>query len=418
MVSVLLILGVALAIWTEHPSPLSKSQAATPEHESSLTVQGQVFRIKTPDQVTAKEILVAAGPQGFYWSLPQNPGSTRMGYLDEPAVIHYTPYTQREVIDPATARLIYSLPLQDICNTGAWTGSLHLDKIVLQGKWLFYFYGSEMRDAAQTSYVALGAVDTSSPYPEDTLRFLYRGADEGGGFLEWAVSSDFVVWQQGWTNPYGGIDVTTSLYDLDTGLQQALPLPAGEMAQFIFTGNNLEYRDEDSQGPCTTLPLPPPGSARLVPGARWLPAVVFGEAAPVCRQFPGTVYLPAVVNPAPFYQVTVDADTTHYEVDFNANEHPVPLNATDQEGRELGGGPVCADLLGSIAGYGGSPPQAAKELLAEDLPRGQLFKIQVGKRTLTGPLPELCFQPGDRLVAGGLLALPAGHRSDLARPYR
>jgi hypothetical protein len=307
------------------------------------------------------------------------------------------------VIDPAAARIIYSLPLQDIWETGAATGSLHLDQLVLRGKWLFYFYDSEMRDATQPSYVALGVLDTSSPYLDlaNTIRFLYRGADCGGGQLAWAASSDFVVWQQGWSNIHGGVDVTTSLYDLDIGLQQALPLPAGEMDQFAFAGNKLLYRAGNSQGPYTTLPLPPPGSSRLAPGGRRLPAAAFGASGPEGAQLPGTVYLPAldspglssfpgpvylpaVVNPAPFYQMTVESDAVHYEVDFNANAHPVPFNATDQEGRELGGGPPCAGLLGSIAGYRGSPPQAVKELLAEDLPPGQLFEIQAGKRILTG----------------------------------
>jgi hypothetical protein len=390
----LLVIGAALSIWPRHLSPFPESQTAAPEHVTNLTVHGQVFRIKTPGRVTARDILVADGPEGFYWSLPQNPGETNLGYITEPAVIHYTSYNQQGSIDPKTARIIYSIPLRDIYKTGTSTGSLRLDKLVLRGKWLFYLYysqiknyDSEMKDAAQPRYVALGTLDTSSPYlgdTEDNVRFLYRGTDCGGGHLEWAASSDFVVWQQGWSKSYGGLNVTTSLYDLDTGLQRALPLPSGEMDELTFAGNSLQYRDGNSQGPYATLPLPPPGSGGLVPGAYWLPAVALGDAHQSLNQFQGTVYLPAAVNPAPFYQVEAAADASHYEVDFDAQEHPVPLNATDQERLELGGGPPCAGLLGLIAVYLGSHPQAVKELLAETLPQGQLFEIHMGKRSLTG----------------------------------
>ncbi len=92
IVSLLLVLGVVFTIWPKHPPSLPESQAGMPEHESSLIVHGQVFQIKTPDQLTARDILVADGPKGFYWSLPQNPGETGMPYITEPAVIHYTPY--------------------------------------------------------------------------------------------------------------------------------------------------------------------------------------------------------------------------------------------------------------------------------------------------------------------------------------
>ena len=357
-----------------------------PDHESSLVIRGHVFKIKTPVQVTAKDILVTDGPEGFYWSLPQDPGDERMGYITGPAIIRYTPYDRQGTIDPAAERVIYQLPLPDICNTGAWTGSLRLVKLVLHGKRLFYFYDSEMKDAAQSSYVALGALDASASHPETTARFLYIGENEGGGQLEWAVSSDFVVWQQGYPDITGGygLSVTTSLYDLATGMQQALPLPVGEMTQLSFAGNKLQYRDWNSQGPYQVLPLPPPGSARLVSGARRLPAVAFGEAAQFLNKFRGTVYLPAVVDPAPYYQVKTESDATHYRVTFDASDHPVPLNATDQERLELGVGPSLAQTLGSIVGYGGSPPPAVKKLTEEVLSQGKLFSIHVGRYTVAG----------------------------------
>lgn len=53
--------------------------AGIPDHESSLIIHGHVFNIKTPDRITDKDILVADGPEGFYWSLPQDPGDARYG---------------------------------------------------------------------------------------------------------------------------------------------------------------------------------------------------------------------------------------------------------------------------------------------------------------------------------------------------
>lgn len=363
--------------------PGTASPAMT-EHEIGLDIHGRRFVIKAPVQMTAKSVLTAAGPQGFYWALPQTYGKNVPGQVDESAVIHYTPYDRQGVIDPETEPVIYHLPADDPSRMGDGSGVLHLQKIELRGKWLFYQYNSEIKDAARLSYTALGVLDTSAEYPENTARFLYRGYDSGGGQVEWAASENYVVWQQGRSGD-ASVHVTTNLYDLKTGEQQAILPSADQMTPITLKGDTLQYKDATG---VHALKLPPPGSGRLLAGARRLPSVAFGDLLlpDGCfsgGNFRGTVYLPAVVDPAPFYHVEAAVDATHYRVSFNASEYPVPMKATGKGPAAPGPAPSMAQTLGSIEGYTGTPA-AVEKLLRETLPTGELFTLHVGKRMLTG----------------------------------
>jgi len=370
----------AAAEYTNQEKIPPTNETNTGENTIVISVRGQNYAVKTESNVSPEAILIASGEEGFYWALPQDATGPEPGKLTEAAVIHYTPYSDEKVIEQQKSKVVYRLPIKDISQSGTKPGVLRLTDIQLRGKWLFYFFQSEIGGTSRPVYVALGVMDISANYPQNTARFLYRGHNTGGRQVNWTANDNFVVWQQSYPDNNGGYQVTPRLYDLKTGKQQALPLPQDKlMRKLILDGQNLVYGDASAT---RTLGLPAPGSDKLVREAQWLPSVAFEEAVKyISDRFDGTIYLPAAVNPAPFYRVTVEADTGRYQVRFDASDHPVPLNATETERRQLGVDPSLAQTLGTITVSRDENPPWKKQGDGA-LPQGQSFPIKLGKRTL------------------------------------
>lgn len=348
-------------------------QKTASENNIKISVQGEEYVFQTKGNISPGRILTAPGQEGFYWALPQDIDGSEPGEITEPAVIHYTPYKSNKTIDPQQAKVIYRLPLQDISKTGADPGALRLTGLKLRGKWLFYSFSSVIKGTPQPAYTALGAVDITLAYPN--ARLIFRGHDTGGGQMAWTADENYVVWQQADPRGDGIYDATTVLYDLKTGRQQELPLAKDQFVTTLqLAGNTLVY---GSATDVSNLKLPAPGADKLVNGARWLPATAFDQALPVIQQkFNGKIYLPAVIDQAPFYQVQVTADQDSYSVTFDASSHPVPLNATEDERRQLGVDPSLAQTLGTIK-VSKKFPQGPGPF-----PAGETFTLNFGLRQL------------------------------------